>query len=151
VSYPFRGRGGVDQRRLHRSYDGVLEPTKVYLHRSDGDHELPRTGPGLEPKNFLPGARIPPCPPAIAGSASSSRNYGSRGTRDRGEEDPVEHEGQRIPPPSFEFDEARTTSPSPCRRIRTTSCSMRFERRRTKRRRGSKGDGGGASRLVRGS
>jgi ATP-dependent DNA helicase RecG len=62
VSFPYQAlEEAIANAIYHRSYDGIPEPTKVYLYPDRIEiTSYPGPMPGLLPEHFQPGKRIPP-------------------------------------------------------------------------------------------
>jgi ATP-dependent DNA helicase RecG len=111
ASFPLRAlRESLVNAAYHRSYDGVLEPIKVYLF-ADRMEITSHPGPvdGIRREHLEPGGRVPPVP-------ARNRRIGEllkelRLAEGRGTGVPLMFEDMRIngsPPPQFDFDDART-------------------------------------------
>jgi ATP-dependent DNA helicase RecG len=95
---------------FHRSYDGIYEPTKVYLFPDRLEvTSYPGPMPGLERKHFAAGQRIPLVPARnrrIGEMLKELRLAEARGTGVPKVFQAMVHNGS--PPPRYEFDEQRT-------------------------------------------
>lgn len=111
ASFPLRAlRESLVNAIYHRSYDGISEPTKVYLY-ADRMEITSYPGPvdGIRPEHLSPGGKVPPVP-------ARNRRIGEllkdlRLAEGRGTGVPLMFEDMRAngsPPPVFDFDEART-------------------------------------------
>lgn len=94
----------------HRSYEGVPEPTKVYLYPDRLEIiSYPGPVPGIEAKHLQPGARVPPVPyrnRRIGDFLKDLKLAEARGTGIPKIRRRMTENGS--PDPTFDFDEART-------------------------------------------
>ncbi|MBI4607323.1 MAG: putative DNA binding domain-containing protein [Planctomycetes bacterium] len=111
VSYPLAAlEEAVVNAVYHRGYDGPPEPTKVYVYPDRVEViSYPGPVPGIEPRHFEPGARVPPVPARnrrIGELLKELRLAEARGTGIPRISRAMEANGS--PPPAFDFDPART-------------------------------------------
>ncbi len=111
VAFPYEAmEEAVVNAVYHRGYEGVPEPTKIYLYPDRMEiTSYPGPVPGLEPRHFQRGAALPPV-------ANRNRRIGEflkelRLAEGRGTGIPKIHHKMSengSPEPVFEFDEARS-------------------------------------------
>lgn len=111
VSYPSLAlREALVNAVYHRSYEGVQEPTKVYLYPDRMEIiSYPGPVPGIELKHLHGSAPLPPVPARnrrIGELLKELRLAEGRGTGIPKVRRTMEQNGS--PPPSFDFDEARS-------------------------------------------
>jgi ATP-dependent DNA helicase RecG len=111
VSYPLAAlEESLVNAVYHRSYEGVVEPTKVYLYPDRVEIiSYPGPVPGIQPEHLKPGARIPPVPARnrrIGEFLKELRLAEGRGTGVPKVFSAMAQNGS--PPPRLEFDEGRT-------------------------------------------
>lgn len=111
VSYPHQAlEEAVVNAVCHRSYDGVLEPTKIHLYADRMViSSYPGPVPGIEPRHFEPGATLPDVPARNRRIGELLKELGLAELRNSGV--PAIHESMRAngsPTPTFTFDEGRT-------------------------------------------
>jgi ATP-dependent DNA helicase RecG len=109
VAFPYEAmREALVNAVYHRSYDGVPEPTKVYLYPNRMEIiSYPGPVPGVELKHFLPGGAVPPVPNRnrrIGELLKDLRLAEARGTGIPKIRRRMAENGS--PSPVFEFDEA---------------------------------------------
>lgn len=111
VSYPQDAfEEAVVNAVYHRSYDGVIEPTKVYLY-PDRMVITSYPGPvsGLEPRHFAPGANRPQAPARNRRIGEFLKELQLAEMRNTGVDKIFESmERSGSPTPSFDFDDERT-------------------------------------------
>ena len=111
ISYPLPAlEESIVNAVYHRSYDGQLEPVKVYLYPDRMQIvSYPGPVPGIELQHFQPGARVPPVPARnrrIGEFLKELRLAESRGTGIPKVFDSMARNGS--PLPRYEFDAQRT-------------------------------------------
>ncbi len=111
VSYPSLAlREALVNAVYHRSYEGVQEPTKIYLYPDRMEIiSYPGPVPGIELKHLHGSAPLPPVPARnrrIGELLKELRLAEGRGTGIPKVRRTMEQNGS--PPPSFDFDEARS-------------------------------------------
>lgn len=111
VSYPLSAfEEALVNAVYHRSYEGIPDPTKVYLYPDRVEIiSYPGPVPGIEPRHFAPGGQIPPVPARnrrIGELLKELRLAEGRGTGIPKVYRAMAQNGS--PEPSFDFDEARS-------------------------------------------